>query len=128
MKVVPIMHCRDMAASISFYTELLDFKIKYRGTSTSDPVITIINGNAEIQLSVCDGAFGNPVNIIVDEVDSLFKKYIARGLDTSKKEGSPVHQGPLDQTWGTREFYVNDPDNNTLRFVKEPVEWEKHEI
>jgi len=33
------------------------------------------------------------------------------GLDTSRQSGSPV-----DQTWGTREFYVTDPDGNTLRF------------
>jgi uncharacterized glyoxalase superfamily protein PhnB len=25
-------------------------------------------------------------------------------------------QEPLDQTWGMREFYVHDPDGNTLRF------------
>jgi hypothetical protein len=29
-----------------------------------------------------------------------------------------VHEGPLDQTWGTREFYVDDPDGNTIRFVQ----------
>jgi hypothetical protein len=40
------------------------------------------------------------------------------GLDTSSKQGSPVHQGPLDQSRGMREFYVNDPNGNTLRFGK----------
>jgi len=25
--------------------------------------------------------------------------------------------GATDQTWGTREFYVGDPDGNTLRFT-----------
>ena len=29
-----------------------------------------------------------------------------------------VHEGPIDQTWGTREFYVDDPDGNTLRFTQ----------
>jgi hypothetical protein len=29
-----------------------------------------------------------------------------------------VHAGPIDQTWGTREFYVDDPDGNTLRFTQ----------
>ena len=27
-------------------------------------------------------------------------------------------EGPIDQIWGTREFYVNDLDGNTLRFVQ----------
>ena len=29
-----------------------------------------------------------------------------------------VHEGPVDQTWNTREFYVEDPDGNTLRFTQ----------
>jgi hypothetical protein len=61
------------------------------------------------------------VNVRVDKVDELFQKYIKRGLDTSKKEESPVHQGPLNQSWGMREFYVTDPSGNTLRFGK-PIE------
>jgi hypothetical protein len=31
---------------------------------------------------------------------------------------SPVHNSPVDQTWGAREFYVNDPAGNTLRFAQ----------
>jgi catechol 2,3-dioxygenase-like lactoylglutathione lyase family enzyme len=116
MKAIPILRCRNMRESLSFYTRVLDFKIKYAGTSSEDPVLTIVNGIAELQLSVIDGLFGNPVNIRVDDIDGLFRKYIGRGLDTSAKKESPVHQGPLDQTWGTREFYVNDPNGNTLRF------------
>jgi hypothetical protein len=27
-----------------------------------------------------------------------------------------VHEGPIDQSWGMREFYVTDEDGNTLRF------------
>jgi hypothetical protein len=43
----------------------------------------------------------------------------ARGLVTPGNPEAPtmVHEGPIDQTWGTREFYVDDPDGNTLRFV-----------
>ena len=40
---------------------------------------------------------------------------------TSNKKESPVHQEPLNQTWGMREFYVTDNDGNTLRFGK-PIE------
>lgn len=118
MKVVPIMKCKDMRESLLFYTSILDFKIMYPGTKEEEPVITIINESIELQLSIYDGVFGNPVNVWVNDVDKLFKKYLERGLDTSTKKESPVHQGPLDQTWGTREFYVNDPSGNTLRFCQ----------
>lgn len=41
---------------------------------------------------------------------------VERGLPIPVDGASPVHQAPVDQTWGWREFYVTDPDGNTLRF------------
>ena len=118
MSVVPVIRCTDMARSLAFYTGVLDFRLKYPGQSHEDLVIDIVNDMAELQLSVLggDGVFGSATNIGVMDVDALFKMYIARGLDASKRPDSPVHQGPVDQTWGKREFYVTDPDGNTLRF------------
>ena len=116
MKAIPIVRVKDMRVSLKFYTNVLDFQVKYPGSVVDDPVVTIVNGNAELMLSICDGVFGSPVYIRVEYVDRLFGKYLARGLDTSRKKESPVHQAPIDQTWGMREFYVNDPDGNTLRF------------
>ncbi len=120
MKIIPIMKCRDMQKSLYFYTTILDFEIKYSDSTVNVPVVTICNDEAEIELSTMSGdsLLGCAVNVRVEDVDGLFKKYLQRGLDTSNKKGSPVHQGPLDQTWGMREFYVNDPSGNTLRFGK----------
>jgi uncharacterized glyoxalase superfamily protein PhnB len=101
---------------VTFYTQTLDFELE--DPSDTSPVIDLVHGDARIQLSTMrgDSVFGCAVNVQVDDVDTLFRKYVARGLDISGREGSPVHQGPLDQTWGMREFYVTDPDGNTLRF------------
>ena len=52
----------------------------------------------------------------VDDIDRLFHSLIARGLTTPGKPDSPVEESPVDQTWGMREFYVKDPDGNSLRF------------
>ena len=121
MRIVPIFKCRDMAKAISFYTGILDFKLKYPAeASMNDWVIDLINDTIELQLTVLEGdyLFGSVANIWVDQVDSLFQQYIQRGLDITNKKDSPVHQGPTDQTWGTREFYVTDEDGNTLRFCQ----------
>jgi catechol 2,3-dioxygenase-like lactoylglutathione lyase family enzyme len=109
-----------MKDAIAFYTGILDFELKYGESSTDDLVVDLKNGKAELQLTVLesDNLFGSVANIWVDEVDDLFKKYLKRGLDISNKGDSPVHQGPLNQTWGIREFYVTDSDGNTLRFCK----------
>jgi catechol 2,3-dioxygenase-like lactoylglutathione lyase family enzyme len=104
-----------MARSLRFYTENLDFEIAPWDDADS-PVIDLLRDGAKMQLCEFDGTPGIALNVEVDEVDELFRSYLERGLDPSGKPNSPVHQGPVDQTWGTREFYVTDPDGNTLRF------------
>jgi catechol 2,3-dioxygenase-like lactoylglutathione lyase family enzyme len=119
MKMVPLFRCSDMKKALSFYTNILDFKIE-AGASADDWVVVLTNDdNAQLMLTILEGdqKIGIAANVFVNEVDNRFQKYIQRGLDVSKKKESPVHQGPVDQTWGTREFYVTDEDGNTLRFV-----------
>ena len=106
-----------MKEAIAFYTGILDFKLKY-ADDVDDGFVDLINGEAELQLTSVEDRPPSVVNVHVDDVDGLFEKYKRRGLDTSRKKNSPVHQGPVDQTWGRREFYVTDTDGNTLRFYK----------
>ena len=120
MKMIPIFRCTDMKTAIAFYTGILDFKIKEPGASSDDWVVALANGEAELILTSLEGdqKIGIASNVLVSDIDNLFKKYLKRGLDPSNKKDSPVHQGPLDQSWGNREFYVTDPDGNTLRFIQ----------
>jgi len=121
MKMIPLFKCRNLKNAVDFYTRILDFELKYADPSANDwGGADLINNDVELQLTTyeSDTLYGSVVNIWVDDVDSLFNKYLERGLDTSHKKNSPVHQGPLDQTWGTREFYVSDDDGNTLRFCR----------
>ena len=106
-----------MREAVEFYTEVLDFTLM-EGDSVDDGVVDLLNGGAQIQVSIFEGIFGIAINIQVEEVDELFQKYVDRGLAVPNDPNSPVHQGPIDQTWGFREFYVNDPSGNTLRFRK----------
>ncbi len=118
--MIPIFRCRNMKDAIAFYTGILDFEIKEPGASADDWVVALKNGDAELMLTSLEGdqKIAIATNVIVTDIDNLFQKYLKRGLDPSGKAGSPVHQGPLDQSWGTREFYVTDADGNTLRFVQ----------
>ena len=122
MKLIPLLRVKNMKQAVSFYTEVLDFKLKYPEEELNNYFIELVNGDAEFVLSETDGIFGVAINVFVDEVDQLFKKYKSRGLVIAPgKEQSPVHHGPLNQTWGRREFYLTDTDGNTLRFTA-PIE------
>jgi len=120
MKMIPLFKCRDLHQAVGFYTNVLDFRLKYPEATADDGVIDLISEFGELQLTVyeSDHLFGSVVNVWVNDMDSRFTYYLSRGLDTSVKKESPVHQGPTDQTWGTREFYVTDTDGNTLRFCQ----------
>lgn len=115
--MVPLLKVRNMRQTVSFYTEILDFDVKYPQEDLNVSCVDLVNGGAELQLTETDGICGVAVNVCVEEVDELFKKYRTRGLTVSGKKESPVHQSPLNQSWGRREFYVTDADGNTLRFT-----------
>lgn len=116
MKIIPLFRSSNLKESIAFYTGVLDFELKYPAEADNEWVINLINGDAEIMLASKDGTARIAIYIMVEDVDALFEKYIDRGLVVPNHPDSPVHNSPIDQTWGLREFYVNDPDGNTLRF------------
>lgn len=123
MAIIPTVRCRNMRASLAFYIGILDFE-RVDGDDTSDgpSFIVLARGGDYIFLSSHrgDGVFGQAIAVLTDNVDELFRKFRERGLATPGNPDAPrmVHEGPIDQSWGTREFYVDDPDGNTLRFTQ----------
>lgn len=120
MSLIPMMRCSDMRASVTFYTTVLDFE----RTDGDDPAeydfVTLARDGDRLALSRDDGVFGTVVVVTTPDVDGAFRTFRRRGLQTPGNPEAPtlVHEGPIDQTWGTREFYVEDPDGNTLRFTQ----------
>ena len=121
MALIPMFRCRDMTTSVAFYTSILDFE---RTDGNEDPAeydfITLCRDGDQLALSRDDGVFGTVVVVPTPDVDATFRQFLQRGLQTPGNPDAPtvVHEGPIDQTWGTREFYVEDPDGNTLRFTQ----------
>lgn len=120
MQIIPLFKVRDMRAAIRHYTEVLDFVMTWPEDTPESTVVDLGHEQMELQITTHESEhlFGSVAYVWVTDVDSLFAKYQSRGLDTSAKPNSPVHQGPTDQTWGRREFYVTDADGNTLRFCQ----------
>lgn len=121
MTVIPTVRCKAIQEAVAFYTGVLDFTHVGTWPAPADPAYSVLMRDGdELHLSshAGDGAYGQAIVVLTDDADAQFRNYLSRGLDLSAKPQSPVHQGPVDQTWGTREFYIDDPSGNTLRFVQ----------
>jgi catechol 2,3-dioxygenase-like lactoylglutathione lyase family enzyme len=92
MAIIPTVRCRNMRAALAFYTGVLDFERVDGDDTLDDPCFSALaRGGDYLFLSSHrgDGAFGQAIAVLTDEVDALF-----------------------------RELYVDDPDGNTLRFTQ----------
>ena len=115
--LIPVLTVRDMPEAIAFYTRLLDFRLRFAWPEQSPIYVGLTRSQDELHLSLTPGhrRYGHcSAMLLCDDVDILFAEFRARGLPPSTKPDSPVHDGPLDQTWGTREVYIDDPSGNTL--------------
>ena len=101
-------------ASPGFHYEGRTTRLRYTVFDNQPPSISFVFPYKASLLTRTDPM----VAVLVPDVDALWATFRANGLDPSHKPQSPVHQGPLDQSWGTREFYVDDPSGNTLRFIQ----------
>ena len=123
MAIEPFINCSDIAISVKFYTEILDFSVhvephpekntfmsKYALLGWGDDLLHLSSHEG-------DGVFGNLIYIRVDDVAMLYEKYVANGINTNEPEKFPaVTIKLIEQTWGMREFSVRDPDGNKITF------------
>src|ERR1700761_2622337 len=117
--LIPSFTVRDMREAVAFYTQVLDFALGLLMNEDAPFYAVLTRGADELHLSLQAGdrIHGQSSAIVVcQDVDGLFDRFKARGLAVPPRPDSPVHEGPLDQSWGAREVYIDDPSGNTLCF------------
>ena len=113
---IPLLHVSNAIAAKEFYCGKLGFTLEFahglHGANGDPCYFGISSDGVWIILSSFsgDGVAGGVVNLIVDDVDALHAEFAAAGVT--------IDLAPVDQTWGTREMYVNDADGNCLRFQR----------
>ena len=123
MTIIPVIRCRGLRESVAFYTIILDFERIDGATDLTDPSFcVVIHDGHRIFLSSHSGdaRFGQALVIITEDIEAVCRKLRTCGLLTPGDFNAPreVHDGSILQSWGTREFYVDDLNGNTIRFVQ----------
>ena len=117
--LIPQLVVRDMSEAVAFYTEMLDFRFAFAWPEDAPIYVGLVRGTDEMHLVLTpgQGRYGHcGAMVLCEDVDALFALFGSRGLPIPTRPDSPVHAGPVDQTWDAREFYVDDPSGNTLIF------------
>lgn len=117
--MIPVLSVRDIPEAIAFYSGALDFELAF-ATPPEAPFYAVLRRGAEelhISLTPDQKRIGGASFIVVcQSIDTLFASFVSRGLKVPPRPDSPVHESPLDQSWGTREVYIDDPSGNTIIF------------
>ena len=116
---IPVFHCRELAPSLTFYTDVLGCTVAWTDGEAPPMIASVKWRDHEIFLSQHsgDGVSGSCCYIPVPEVNDVFAELVARGF--VPPVGDEVHNHPTDQTWGMREFYIRDRDQNCVRFASD---------
>jgi catechol 2,3-dioxygenase-like lactoylglutathione lyase family enzyme len=107
-RVVAIVPCNDLAASIAFY-ELLGFRLATAAT-LPDYAILADGKGGDLHLTIAPQGWLVPGNspfgiyIYTDEVEAL-----------AARLGPRLLHPPQPKSWGMLEFAVSDPDENLVR-------------
>jgi len=112
---IPLLHISDPLLAEIFYCDKLGFtkRFDYRPFGADGPCyFGMMRDDIRIHLSSFpeDGKAGNAVVLVVDDVDALYKEYSQKGIR--------IALPPTDQSWGNREMYIMDADNNSIRFTQ----------
>jgi catechol 2,3-dioxygenase-like lactoylglutathione lyase family enzyme len=119
--MIPVFRVRSLDEALSFYRDVLGFKVHQIDPDIASFYAVLSWNDEEFHLQQDAGAAGyrHSAIIRVDNVDGLFAALKDRGHRPPNRPESPVHCAPVNQTWGTREFYVDDPSGNTICFAQE---------
>ncbi|MGZ8542069.1 MAG: glyoxalase superfamily protein [Chitinophagaceae bacterium] len=107
-KATPILYSADVAASLAFYTGVLEFERKWGWEEP--PTFGGVSKDC-VEVFFCEKGQGSPgtwLSVFVDNVDEYYERI--------KAKGAKILCPPGDMEWNVREMLVEDPDGHKIRF------------
>jgi len=123
-KLLPMLYVRDVPRSVAFYRDVMGFDFQGwwdegRKAYVSAPpaghardFAELCAGDLVLHLHVAEiergaDAAASILHVKVEDADAYYEQVTARG---------GRFDGPRDQVWGWRQFYVRDPDGHRWSF------------
>lgn len=113
----------DVAASVLFYSRL-GFILTFQDNPTEPKYAALRRDTVELHIQWAGkDQWAHPVDrpayrFMVSEVDALYAEFVASSaIGVGTGHGSPWAV-PANTPWGTREFHLRDPGQNSLQFYR----------
>ena len=107
----PMIPSFNMVKTVSFFTNLLDFKI----TRDDDTYVVLCKDNAMVHILRAGNDIGEmEFYLEVDDIEEMWRNM------KDKLEGARVKE-PFDRPYGMRELHVIVPETKTLLFIGQPL-------
>ena len=117
----PVLASKDVEASVQFFRDL-GFTLLFQDMPQAPKYAGVGRDNVELHIQWADPEqWAYPVDrpvyrFIVSDVDALYREFVRSGrINAETSQGSPW-AAPANTPWGTREFHLRDPGQNSLQF------------
>jgi catechol 2,3-dioxygenase-like lactoylglutathione lyase family enzyme len=121
--VHPVLASNDVMASVAFY-RCLGFELSFLDDTSAPRYAVVKRDGVQLHIQWADlDQWAHPVDrpayrFTVSDVDEIYKEFAAGGgIGDARSNGSPWSV-PADTPWGTREFHLRDPGQNSLQFYR----------
>ena len=121
--VHPVLMAKDVAASVQFYSAL-GFTLSFVDRPGDPRYAGVVRDGVELHLQWADpGQWAYPTDrpayrFVVSDIDAIYREFAGSGsINPATSDGSPWAV-PADTPWGTREFHLRDPGQNSLQFYQ----------
>ena len=121
--VHPVLMAKDVAASVRFYSAL-GFTLSFVDQPGDPKYAGVVRDGVELHIQWADSEqWAYPTDrpayrFVVSDVDAIYREFAGSGsINPGASQGSPWAV-PADTPWGTREFHLRDPGQNSLQFYQ----------
>ena len=121
--VHPVLMAKDVAVSVQFYSAL-GFTVSFVDQPGDSKYAGVVRDGVELHIQWAGSEqWAYPTDrpayrFIVSDVDALYREFAESGcINPDTSQGSPWAV-PANTPWGTREFHIRDPGQNSLQFYQ----------
>lgn len=121
--VHPVLASMDVTVSVQFYSRL-GFILIFQD-EPGEPKYAVVRRDGvelHIQWSGPD-QWAHPIDrpayrFMVSDIEAIYKEFVASGSVSAQTSRNSPWAAPADTPWGTREFHLRDPGQNSLQFYR----------